>query len=208
MLNYIKLTLNFLCYDFDKFAWLIAVSLLAVEVLVFLVALIVVLIKKSNSDASYFLIVSFLALISSVYFALEDYRLEKALFITFKSVYVYAIVFAIITSVFYLIIKKASTKKPLKIIETKPLSSENLPVSNTVKYFNKREILTDYLDVSYIRTLILELKQKSLSIEDYSQIEEFEIYLLRFISRQPNSEERVVLSNYLSMLIKKISLYA
>lgn len=210
MLNYIKLTLDFLCYDFDKYAWLISVSVLAVEVLLFIVTLIVFAVKKKSSDASYFLCLSFALIIISLYFSLEDYRLEKTLFKTFKNVYVYAIVFTLLTVIFYMIIKGISVKKQVKNTDREIglEKLEELPPSNAVKYFNKQEVLSGYIDVGYIKSLILELKQKGLTDEDYNKIEELEIYLLRFISRQPNGEERVILSEYLSMLIKKLSLYS
>ncbi len=209
MINYIKPTLDFLCYDFDKYAWLISISVLAVEVLLFLIALIIFSVKKKSGDGTYFLCASITLLIISAYFALEDYRLEKTLFESFKSVYVYSMIFAILITGFYMIIKRVSTKKEVKPIEKKQTEViERLPISNAVRYFSKEELNCSYVDVSYIRTLIFNLKQKDLSDDEFSMIEDLEIYLLRFISRQPNGEERAVLSEYLSMLIKKLSLYA
>ncbi|MBE5743134.1 MAG: hypothetical protein E7358_00255 [Clostridiales bacterium] len=206
MLNYIKLTLNFLCYDFDKYAWLISVSCLALEVLAFLIAVVIFAVKKRNGDATYFLCSSIALLLISLYFSLEDYNLEQALFKTTKSVIVYCLTFAILIVIFYMIARRVSTKKVKK--DKIVFDSEILPQSNAVKYFNQKDVFSGYLDVGYIKSLILDLKQKDLTSEDYEKIEEFEIYLLRFIARQPNGEERVVLSKYLSMLIKKISLYA
>ncbi len=210
MINYIKPTLDFLCYDFDKYAWLISISVLAVEILIFLVTLIVFSIKKRSSDGAYFLCSSIALLLISLYFSVEDFRLQKTLFESFKNVYVYFLAFTLLVVVFYMIIRKVSTKKEIKNDDRKQIVEglETMPVSNAVKYFNKAEVYRGYLDVGYIKSLIFELKQKDLSDEDYSKIEEFEIYLLRFITRQPNGEERVVLSEYLSMLIKKISLYS
>ncbi len=208
MINYIKPALDFLCYDFDKYAWLISTSALALEVIIFLVAVIFFAVRKKSSDGTYFLCSSILLFITSAYFSLEDFSLSKTLFENFKSVCVYLAIFTFLIVVFYMIIRKVSTKKGVKREEKLVEKVERIPVSTAVSYFNKKEIVSGYIDVSYIKTLISELKQKNLSDDDYSQIEDLEIYLLRFITRQPNSEERVVLSEYLSMLIKKISLYA
>lgn len=210
MIDYIKPTLNFLSYDFNGFAYLICVSLLAAELLLFLITVTVFSFKRSKSDGTYFLCVSLALLLISVYFCVEDYKSAKMLFESVKNVYVYVTLFTVMIIVFYMIVRKLSesrsdkktVKKQEVVIEEKP------PVSNAVKYFKKDDMLNGYLDVGYVKSLINELKQKELSEEDYNQIEEFEIYLLRFITRQPNGEERVVLSEYLSMLIKKLSLYA
>ncbi len=135
--------------------------------------------------------------------------LEKTLFETFKSVYVYSMIFALLSTIFYMIIKGVSTKKEAKPVESEKTEVvKKLPISNVVRYFSKEELNCSYIDVSYIKSLIFNLKQKDLTDEDFSMIEDLEIYLLRFISRQPNGEERAILSEYLSMLIKKLSLYA
>lgn len=64
-----------------------------------------------------------------------------------------------------------------------------------------------YLDVSYLKSLINLLKEKNLSESDKKEIEDLEVYLMNFASRQPYNSERLKLSGYLSDFMKKLARY-
>ena len=113
-----------------------------------------------------------------------------------------------------MILRFVSTlKKPKKVarkvedINQKQLFVERVKTKPYERY-NSDDVISGYLDVTHVKNLIEQLKSKELSENDYGQIEDLELYLLNFVSRQPNQSERAVLSEKLSMLIKKIALYA
>lgn len=64
-----------------------------------------------------------------------------------------------------------------------------------------------YLNVPYLRSLISILKEKNLTETDCEELENFEVYLMNFASRQPYPFERQKLSGYLSDFIKKLARY-
>ena len=70
------------------------------------------------------------------------------------------------------------------------------------------QVFSGYVDVGYIKTLISSLKTNSLTDAEIQDLEEFEVYLLNFVNRQPTSSERQELSNKLGGLIKKLAKYA
>jgi DNA mismatch repair ATPase MutL len=70
------------------------------------------------------------------------------------------------------------------------------------------QVFSGYVDVGYIKTLISSLKTNSLTDAEIQDLEEFEVYLLNFVNRQPNNTERQELSSKLGALIKTLSKYA
>ena len=70
------------------------------------------------------------------------------------------------------------------------------------------QVFSGYVDVGYIKTLINNLKSNDLTEEDRLELDEFEVYLLNFVNRQPTSTERQDLSCRLGGLIKKLAKYA
>ena len=70
------------------------------------------------------------------------------------------------------------------------------------------QVFSGYVDVSYIKTLINTLKTNNLTEADKQDLEEFEVYLLNFVNRQPTNAERQELSMRLGGLIKTLSKYA
>ena len=70
------------------------------------------------------------------------------------------------------------------------------------------QVFSGYVDVGYIKTLISSLKDKGLTQAESREIEDLEVYLLNFVNRQPNSNERQELSARLNGLIKTLSKYA
>ena len=210
MLEFLSSVFYYLTFDFGAYAVVLALSLLLANAVVFLLEVTAILLFKVNRECVYFSCFSLICLILSAYFSLQDYFGEKVLFLDFKTVYAFLTVYSVLILTFFASLKKLSVKKVKQIndaIIEKP-EEEILSVSNATRYFKKDEIFSGYLDVSYVKQLIAELKTKQLSESDYQAIEELEVYLLRFTTRQPNEEERIVLSEYLSMLIKKLAIYA
>ena len=63
------------------------------------------------------------------------------------------------------------------------------------------------IDVSYVKSLIDKLKENSLEESDEKEIEEFELFIINFVNRQPNGYERKKMSEYMGSLIKKLAKY-
>lgn len=214
MLENIKLSVEFLDKELGVCASLMVVVLTISLLTIFLLELLIHLICKRKKDTVYYLCYTILNLVVTAYFAVEDYFGQKLLFETPKSVYTVMTVIVSISILFYMLISLASRRdgdkkmppqnareedKEVEVITVKPKTYEH--------YFNG-DIGGAYLDVSYVKSLIDNLKQKELSDSDYSEVESLELYLMNFASRQPVGEERAMLSEKLSMLIKKIALYA
>ena len=70
------------------------------------------------------------------------------------------------------------------------------------------EAYAGYIDTDYLRELVRNLKEKNLEEKDAFEIENLEVYLLNFVSRQPTRAERQILSEYVGMLIKKLAKYS
>ena len=211
MIESIVPVFKLLCFDFGKYACIIALSLFLSNVLAFLVEFTLTLSSKKERNGVYFLCFSLVGIIISAYFSVQDYLGVKRLFISTNYVYAFLTLYSVCALIFFSAIKKATAKrrngeKKKEVIDTK--TEEITRASNAVKYFKKEDITSEYLNVSYVKELINSLKEKDISDSDYLELEEFEVYLLRFITRQPEAEERIELSKYISKLIKKLSLYA
>ena len=106
---------------------------------------------------------------------------------------------------------KRQRKKPIKDkVEIK--SDYGLSVKRAVEHVKMAEdppqVFSGYVDVSYIKTLINNLKTNDLTETDRQDLDEFEVYLLNFVNRQPTNAERQNLSTKLGALIKKLAKYA
>ncbi len=218
MLNYFKPIINAFLYDFSKVAYLGVIIVTLSSLVVFLLEVILSIISKKKKDSVYYLCYTLLSLVVTLYFAVEDYFGEKLLFETPKSVYVFMTVLLSVSIIFYTVIRylsncKRDKKEDSKVInyfdnQTKPDIEVKVIKPKTYEYFSSGSISCGYLDVLHLKSLINDLKLKNLSNADYCEIEDLELYLMNFVSRQPNDSERAVLSEKLSMLVKKIALYA
>ena len=213
MLENVKLAVEFISGELGVYASLMVIILTISLVTIFLLEFLVRLLSKNKKDAVYYLCYTLLNLVVTAYFAVEDYFGEKLLFETPKSVYTVMTAIVSISILFYSLICLVSRKAKKENSQLKQEeNSKEVEISTikpkTYEHYFKGNISSGYLDVSHVKSLISELKQKELSDSDYSQVEELELYLMNFISRQPNGEERAVLSEKLSMLIKKIAQYA
>ena len=105
-------------------------------------------------------------------------------------------------------------------VKTSELEVANTP-SNLLFHDNNREVVKikclsptaygdgydGFLDVAYLKSLLSLLNEKNLSKEDREELDEFQVYLMNFASRQPYRSERIKLNNYLSNFIKKLARY-
>lgn len=209
MLEFLSSVLDFLSCDLIENAYLVAITPLLTNFLVFIIELIALSFSKRERDSAYYLCFSIIGITISAYFSIQDFLGEKRLFTSGNLVYAFLSFYGCLIIIFYAVIRKLSSKPVLVKSPPKVLKEEVLlSPSRAVNYFKKPDIENGYLDIGYVKSLICELKTKPLSDSDYREIEEFEVYLLRFISRQPEGEERKIISAYLSSLIKKLALYA
>ena len=213
MFEYIKSGFNAVLGVIVNYAHVLTLIIAISYLLVFLIELILRALKKINGDTVYFLCYTFLSAILSAYFSVEDFFNQKLLFETPKFIYLFMTALLSLSIIFYVILRKISEKKPIKnslkkeeVISKKPTLE---PITTVYEPATNKDIsnTSGYLDVSYVKSLINELKRKNLSEKDYAEVEDFELYLLNFISRQPLNSERFILNEKISMLIKKIAYY-
>lgn len=212
----LKPVIDLISFDFGYIAHIVVIILTISALLVFLLEVIISLLSKKQRDTVYYLCYTLLSLVVTLYFAVEDYFGEKLLFETPKSVYACMTVLISLSIIFYTVIRSLSNMKNCKKCLEKPSNFSDLPSEIKVStitpkpynYVSQSSVTGGYLDVSHVKSLINNLKEKPLPDSDYREIEDLELYLMNFISRQPSDSERAVLSEKLSMLIKKIALYA
>ena len=212
----LKPVIDLISFDFGYIAHLVVIILTVSSALVFVLEVIISLLSKKQRDTVYYLCYSLLSLVVTLYFQIEDYFGEKLLFETPKSVYAFMTLLISLSIIFYTVIRSLSNMKTCKNrVEKSSIFSETpseIKVSTITpkpyNYTSNANVSDGYLDVSHVKGLINNLKEKPLSDSDYREIEDLELYLMNFISRQPSDSERAVLSEKLSMLIKKIALYA
>ncbi len=104
---------------------------------------------------------------------------------------------------------KSKKSKMLNLVNTEILPLESKPKSVEIISCIEEPttVYNGYVDVKYLKSLIEDLKRKELEDVDEKKIEEFEVYLLNFVNRQPNSIERTKLGEYIGDLIKKLAKY-
>ena len=104
---------------------------------------------------------------------------------------------------------KSKKSKMLNLVNTEilPLDSKPKSVEIISCIEEPTTVYNGYVDVKYLKSLIEDLKRKELEDVDEKKIEEFEVYLLNFVNRQPNSIERTKLGEYIGDLIKKLAKY-
>ncbi|MBO5712629.1 MAG: hypothetical protein J6R88_00290 [Clostridia bacterium] len=152
-----------------------------------------------------------------------EYFFKKEVFSISASLIIYSVLLVSITLIFTSILSvvksaKLKVKKSTKNEINVPVHSENVVEINGA---NNREVIKikcvnptayggefdGFLDISYLKSLLSQLNEKNLTEEDRKDLEDFEVYLMNFASRQPYRSERVKLSAYLSDFIKKLARY-
>ena len=114
----------------------------------------------------------------------------------------------------FFILSFSCYEKPKKVIENyKKLEVDEPKIlaTKSVEYLSCVEegqtVYSGYLDVGYLKNLTIKLKEQNLTESESEKVEELELYLLNFVSRQPSLLERQVLSERLSEFIKILSRY-
>lgn len=208
MLNYLKIVVNYLSFDFSAYSYLIVVALVSAFIIISLVEVFRVFFSKSKINVCYYVFYSFINVILVCYFTFEDFLGEKLLFVSTKNVYSFLTANLLLSTLILFLTYAVTNKK--KLVK-EPIVLEKVKIENEMplpeKTQNCSDVFKGYINVSYLKSLLEKLKQKQLSDSDYREIEDFEVYILNFVSRQPNGEERKVLSERLSTLIKKMAKY-
>ena len=177
---------------------------------IFLIELFIKIFLKVKRKTVYFLCYSLINSLFTAYFCIEDFFNQKLLFETPKSVYLFITLLIGLAIAFYSLLNALSTQSKAVREEIKPCE-DKICEEFKVETINSSGLQNfkngGYLDVVYLKSLISKLKEKELSNSDYDEVEDLELYLLNFVNRQPEPEERTILSEKISMLIKKIAFY-
>ena len=206
VLNSIK---AFLSSEIASFILICAVPSVA---LVFLTMLIIQITVKKTLKLRIFngYLIALTIIISNVFIANNQYA--KKLLVSFLDYSVYVssfILLAIIGNITLSAVKRKSknvayTYNLLKV-QKQTENHKNVEVIPCTE--EGASVYSGYIDVNYVKSLIDKLKENSLEFEDEKEVEEFEIYLLNFVNRQPNGIERKRLSEYMGSLMKKLAKY-
>lgn len=210
MLEVFQKTIDFLDSDLSLYAPYIVASLIVSFIAIFIIEAVLTTVKTAEYSTVYYLGYLIFNLVATTYFSVEDLLGLSVIFKTTKSIYAFITLLSLLSIILFIVVKTLNLKwkiksvKPQKNLEKK----EELIPSRVVEYFNSGEPFSGYLDVNYTKSLIANLKTKNLTEDDFQKIEDLELYLLRFTSRQPTKNERTELSEKLSMLMKKLAEYA
>ena len=213
MLEVFSGVLNFLQAEIkgDIAPWL-ALSVTGAHLLIFVIEIIIALVKKPKKVYAYNACFSLIALVLEGYFAVCDLLSYRLVFISSQTVYIYLSISVILSALFYLVLyavynlkANKAPKKPLKMQEDVCESKPKICLSGAIE--GLENTANGWLNVEYLKELISSLKAKNVKGEDLLELEDFEVYLLNFISREPNCYERKVLSSKINELIKKIAFY-
>lgn len=203
--------ISFISFDFGSSAYVICAVLTFLLLFITMLEILSLIIFKSKIDLTYYVCYLVINFTITLYFAVQDFIGQKIVFDSGYKIYVFItalisvsiLLYAIVRVFNYKIVKPKNKNQKVKDME----SAESLEPSNYVKFVLEEKPFEGYLNVNYVKKLISELKGHNLTQGEYEQIEEFELFLLNFVSRQPKNSERRVLSEYMSMLIKKIAKY-
>ena len=182
-------------------------------------------------------VLTLLLLVNALHFTLKNFRTwyKKSLnfillllfvltfgeFLTAKRIFVeggscFIAFFSIVLlqcAIYYFLSPLKTKKKLLKKVEISEIKSDyGTVIKRAVERIKTAEelpqVLSGFVDVGYIKSLINTLKKGELEQADSQEIEEFEVYLLNFVNRQPTNSERQEMSARLNSLIKKLAKYA
>ncbi len=213
MINVYLISLNYLKrFLVSELASCVIIGILPSIVLLWLTMLTIRLISKRPVKLKIFNGYLVLSLVVIFNIIISNGACIKKLFSSYLDLSIYISVFTILAifgNISLSVIKIKRKEKPKinkqlsiinntekqKIVEVIPCTEEGASV------------YSGYVDVKYVKSLIDALKQKSLEEGDLKEVEDFELYLLNFINRQPNSLERKRLSEYIGSLFKKLAKY-
>ncbi len=200
-----------------RFSALLCVLLPILIAVCFIVELSYILLSKKSTSALFFKSGVLIILPFTTLFSLSNYCVGNAVFINVKEIIYYNALLLIVSYVLYLILKiacyfiiKANKKALLVLDKIEPMppktNVKKIVETITCKTFNEK-CYSGYLDIDYCKQLIQKLKGVNLESIDDSKLEDFEVYLLNFVSRQPNESERDKVGDYLNWIIKTLAKY-
>ena len=144
-----------------------------------------------------------------------DFLTAKTIFTSLEGSFIaFFSVIIVVSAVYYFLspLKKVKVSIKSTVKASEIASDYGLSVKRAVEHIKAVEdvpqVFSGYVDVGYVKSLILNLKSNDLSETDKQALDEFEVYLLNFVNRQPNNSERQEMSTKLNCLIKTLSKYA
>ena len=206
ILNNVK---NFLVSNVASFVLILSLPSI---VLVLLVALIIQLVTKKPTKLKLFN--GYLAVVLILYFNIflaggKSVRTLIATTLDYSIFLSAFVILAIIGNITLLTFKRKAKAiiKTNNLLKIDKVNETEKQVETISCIEEPVSVYSGYIDVSYVKSLIDKLKQSPLEYEDEKEIEDFEIYLLNFVNRQPSGYERKCLSEYMGSLIKKLAKY-
>ena len=188
-----------------------------------IVVFIVSVIKKTAVDYSAFKYLVSALLIVNLGLTVAEFSFRVESFKSVTAVIVFNALIVSIALIFASVLTAISIKKSRQSVsESNFVDGKNEGVLNTATTENEnRNVIRvkcvspsgyggdfdGFLDVSYLKSLLSLLREKDLTEADLNELDEFEVYLMNFASRQPYKSERVKLSGYLSDFMKKLARY-
>ena len=201
----------------NDFSTYIILLLLIIPFICFVVEAVLNICLKRNTKGEFFKSVSLISLLLSILFSVGGLVNSTVNFDNVLEVFYYNLTLTTLCYSAYLCLKLVGSlcsKKPKEILIEKEYDKVDLAPTNvkrivetiSCKAPDKKEY-SGYLNVDYLRQLIEELKKNELDEQELNELEEFEVYLLNFITRQPEGKERQMISNYIGALFKKLAKY-
>ncbi len=139
---------------------------------------------------------------------ITEFTLVDYLFYSFFLLFI--ISFSCLIAV-YIKYRKERSKNKI-VLSPLDIESDKEKTPKSIEYLSCVEqgysVYQGYIDINYLKELTGELKSKSPELDDEKFADEFETYLLNFVSRQPAACERITLSEYVGKLIKKLAKYS
>ena len=195
----------------SEFSKYIMLGVVAILLFCFLVELLLSVVLKKGVGVEFFKSVSVISIITSILFSVGfiDSGVFEVLYYNLTLILLAYLMNLILKSVGKFFIKKQAEVEKSHNVEPVILPPTNVKrIVETIqcKTANSSEY-SGYLNIDYLKELINKLKENNLTGEDLNEIEELEVYLLNFVTRQPVGKERQILSNYIGLLFKKLAKY-
>ena len=194
-----------------KFASYIILASLAFLLAVTILSFIVSIITRRSANLKRYNLYFIISLISYANGIVIESILHKKVFTSFIDLMISISVIVIVGLLGNALLSIVKFKKKDTFKGVKKIDIEKVEKPKTVEVLSCVEepvsVYGGYIDVLYLKGLIDKIKEKNLEYDDEREIEELEIYLLNFVTRQPNAYERGKLSNYIESFFKKLAKY-
>ena len=184
----------------------------------FLIETVLILFSKKSLEGEFYKSVTSLSLLLLTIFSVSSFATNQLVFKSAIEVFYYNASMVLFCLAMLLTLKLilnkrvketaiiAEQEERVENVKIEPTNVKRIVETITCKTANEQEY-SGYLNVEYLKTLIDKLKQNDLEEQELLEVEDLEVYLLNFITRQPTASERQVLSNYIGLLLKKLAKY-